>query len=149
MNADLLCPDIVQLLTWAVHYPAEVERGLQTVEHPEALFGNDATVTALAGLLARATVTDVSRVLRCRATSVRVRWVAAMAGAEVTRRARSGLPPVDPPTDEEVRAAVGRVVAWQAAAVDYALDMEGRPVSVADAVTLGALMQRRDDLEAM
>ena len=63
MNADLLCPDIVQLLTWAVHYPAEVERGLQTVEHPESLFGNDATVTALAGLLARAPVTDVSRVL--------------------------------------------------------------------------------------
>jgi hypothetical protein len=149
MNADLLCPDIVQLLTWATRYPAEVEAGLSTVDSPEVLFSDESTVTALAGLLARAPIADVCRAVRCRETGMRVRWVAAMADAEATRRTRAGEPPEDPPTPDEVSACVTRAIRWQADACDYAADATEAGHPVADAVRFGALVRRREDLERL
>ena len=135
MNPDLTCPDIIQILTWAVHHPDSVAPALAAIDPPEALFSAEATVTALGGLLARADVETVCRAVRCPKTASRVRWVASFA--------------CPAPTPDEVSACVTCALRWQADAVEHALDCmavhEG--ASVSDAVALGALVRRREDLE--
>lgn len=147
MNPDLLCPDIVQILAWAIHHPDTVGPALAAIGDPEVLFSDEATVTALGGLLARADVETVCRAVRCPETARRVRWMAAMGTADAARRVRLKEPPEPAPTPDEVTACVARALRWQADAVEHAADAVEAGASVSSAVAMGALVRRREDLE--
>jgi hypothetical protein len=147
MNPDLLCPDIVQILAWSISDPEAVTPHLAALGDPEVLFSSESTLTALGGLLSRAPVEDVCRVVRCPATARRVRWMASMHAAEVTRRARLEQAPSEPPTPDEVAACVTRALRWQADAVDYATDAIEAGASLSEGLAFGALTVRREQIE--